>query len=307
MQILQNPTATPECVLVLGMFDGVHRGHQELLRQGRALADEHGLPLYVCTFEPHPIAVLFPERTPPRLTTRDERAVLMASYGVDVLCETTFTRTYAAMQPEDFVRQMVQVYHPQYVVTGFNYTFGDRGRGNAAMLQAMQSACGYQAVTVPAVVLEGDTVSSTRVRKLLTEGSFDQALRLLGHGYTMCGMVAHGKKIGRTMGFPTANIAVASSKVMPAYGVYACTMTVAGDERIHHAVVNVGRHPTLPEGTLTVEAHVLDETLPLYDAQATLDFLSFRRPERVFAGVEELRAQITRDAEDARAFFAARQ
>lgn len=170
MQILFDPVRTDPCVLVLGMFDGVHRGHQALLRQGRLLADAHGLPLMVCTFEPHPIAVLFPERTPPRLTTQDERAMWMAAYGVDALCVTTFTRQFAGMEPAEFVHRMAQIYSPAYVVCGFNYTFGDRGRGTADTLRALQADHGYDTVTVPEVVMEGDTISSTRIRRLLAEG-----------------------------------------------------------------------------------------------------------------------------------------
>lgn len=303
MRMIRNPARTGPCVLVLGMFDGVHRGHQALLMKGRALSSACRLPLNVCTFEPHPLAVLSPDRMPPRLTTQTERAQLMASFGVDTLCVTTFTRALAAQPPEDFVRDMVRIYQPRYVVTGFNFTFGDRGRGNADTLRALQADYGYETVTVAEVVLEGKTVSSTRIRSLLKNGQLAQATALLGHAYTMAGQVVNGKHIGRTIGFPTANLQVSAGKAMPAYGVYTCYLTVDGAS--YPAVVNVGRHPTLPEGNVTVEAHVLDEAdLQLYNRRARLTFMSFRRPEITFASVEALRAQIASDVEDARAYFA---
>ncbi len=305
MRMIRNPRHTPPCVLVLGMFDGVHRGHQALLMRGRERADQLGLPLHVCTFEPHPLAVLRPEMSPSRLTTQTERAQLMASYGVDALCVNDFTRRLASQKPEDFVRDMVRVYQPRVVITGFNFTFGDRGSGNCETLAALQGTYGYESITVPEVVLEGATVSSTRIRGLLAKGDIPMVNRLLGHGYTMAGRVESGKHIGRTMGFPTANIAVNPHKALPTFGVYACYLMVEGVS--YPAVVNVGRHPTLPEGNVTVEAYVLDSLLELYGKYVRLTFMDFLRPERVFADKEELRKQIARDVGQAREFFAAKR
>ncbi|MDO5144564.1 MAG: bifunctional riboflavin kinase/FAD synthetase [bacterium] len=306
MRMMLNPVRTGPCVLVLGMFDGVHRGHQALLMKGRALSAACRLPLNVCTFEPHPLKVLCPAMTPPRLTTQTERAQLMASFGVDNLCVHTFNHALAAQPPEDFVRDMARIYQPRYVVSGFNFTFGDRGRGNTDTLRALQGEYGYEAVTVSEVVLEGKTVSSTRIRALLRAGELAQATRLLGHAYTMAGRVVNGKHIGRTLGFPTANLQVSEGKAMPAYGVYTCYLTVKGDS--FPAVVNVGRHPTLPEGAVTVEAHVLSGgDFPLYGERVRLTFMSFRRAETTFDSVDALRAQIARDVADAKAYFASVQ
>ena len=171
------------------------------------------------------------------------------------------------------------------------------------MLRAWGETHGCETVVVPAVEMEGDTVSSTRIRGLLKDGEIETATRLMGHWYSLSGRVENGKQQGRTMGFPTANVAIPARKALPAFGVYACWLTTA--DSVYPAVVNVGRHPTLPEGAVTVEAHVLDETLMLYGEKVRLDFLHFQRPERRFDSKEELQAQITRDAEDARAFFAA--
>lgn len=298
MRMLQNPDSLPSCVLVLGMFDGVHRGHQALLMAGGELAEATGLPLNVCTFEPHPLQVLRPESAPPLLTTLTERAQLMAGFGVDHLCILPFTVQTAAQAPEDFMAMLARVYHPQHVVCGFNYSFGYQGKGNAESLRAY----GFSVTVVPEVVLGGETVSSTRIRRLLAQGDIRQATRLLGHSYTLGGRVAEGKRIGRTMGFPTANVTIPQGKALPAFGVYACWLQVG--ERTFPAVVNVGRHPTLPEGGVTVEAYALDECLSLYGQKVRLLFLEHLRPEKCFASVDALQAQIARDAQQARTFFA---
>lgn len=301
MRILRNPSSMQPCVLVLGMFDGVHRGHQALLMAGVALSEATGLPLNVFTFEPHPMQVLRPESAPPLLTTLTERARLMADFGVDSLCILPFDRQTASQDPACFMDYMARVYQPRHVVCGFNFTFGSRGAGSGESLRAYGQEHGFDVTIVPEVILGRETVSSTRIRSLLQQGNIHEATRLLGHSYTLSGRVMNGKRIGRTMGYPTANVDIPKGKALPAFGVYACWMEV--EERIYPAVVNVGRHPTLPEGSVTVEAYALDECLSLYGKKVRLSFLSYLRAEKRFAGVDELKAQITRDAQEAREYF----
>ncbi|MGN0764358.1 MAG: bifunctional riboflavin kinase/FAD synthetase [Aristaeellaceae bacterium] len=301
MHLLRNPTSTKPCVLVLGMFDGVHRGHQRLLMQGVELSEAEHLPLNVCTFEPHPLQVLRPEKAPPLLTTLTERAGVMATFGVDNLCVHTFNRAMADQDPEDYLAELVRTYQPRHIVCGFNFTFGKGGQGDGEMLAAYGQVYGYETHIVPEVMLDGATVSSTRIRALLAQGDIRGANRLLGHAYTLSGRVEDGKHIGRTMGFPTANVRVPAGKALPAYGVYACWLQTA--EATYPAVMNVGRHPTLPEGHVTVEAYVLDACLQLYGKKVRLSLMNFQRPERRFDDVEELKNQIAQDARDCRAYF----
>ncbi len=303
MRIVRDPAQMPPCVLVLGMFDGVHRGHQALLTAGRRLGKTLRLPVTVCAFEPHPLAVLRPDDAPPRLTTLTERARLMAENGVDTLCVTTFTAARAEQEPEAFLDELTRVYRPAAVVCGFNFTFGRGGRGNSELLRVRGKACGFDVSVVPEVTLLDKTVSSTRIRRLLSAGALNEAIALLGHLYTLTGRVAAGKHIGRTMGFPTANVTPPKGKALPAFGVYACRLEAEG--RTYPAVVNVGRHPTLPEGGVTVEAYVLDAQLSLYGKKVRLTFMTYLRPERRFESVEALRTQIARDTRDARRYFRA--
>ena len=304
MKILRDPKRLSPCVLVLGMFDGVHRGHQALLMRGGELAQEMNFPLCVLSFEPHPLRVLAPERAPLLLNTIPEKARIMQSFGVDNLCITTFDRARADQSPEDFMAEMVETYAPVVVVCGFNYTFGKGGKGTGKTLRAYGKSHGFRTVVVPEVIVDGETVSSTRIRRVLSEGDIPTANRLLGTGYTLSGKVESGKQLGRTMGFPTANVHIPRHKALPAFGVYDCWLETA-DGAYHPAVVNVGRHPTLPEGSVTVEAHVLtDEPVDLYDQRVRLSFMRFQRAEIRFESKDELQSQITRDVEEARAYFA---
>ena len=305
MRILRNPEIVKPCVLVLGMFDGVHRGHQKLLMQGVELSEANRLPLVVCTFEPHPLKVLRPEKAPQLLTTMTERAQVMASFGVDCFCINTFTREVADQHYEEYLAELVRVYQPQHIVCGYNFTFGKGGEGNADVLEACGLVYGYETHIVPEVVLEGATVSSTRIRVLLQEGDIHGVNRLLGHAYTLAGKVVDGKHIGRTLGFPTANVDIPKGKALPAYGVYACWLQ--DGERSYPAVVNVGRHPTLPEGNMTVEAYVLDASLQLYGKKVRLSFLHRQRGEERFESVDALKEQIALDVQHAREYFASIQ
>lgn len=301
MHLIRDPKKLNPCVLVLGMFDGVHRGHQALLMKGDELAQEMVYPLAVCTYEPHPLQVLCPDRMPPMLTTLPEKAALMASFGVNGLCVTSFDRKTADQSPEDYMAQLVEIYQPAVIICGFNFTFGKGGKGTGETLREYGKAHGFETVIVPEVVIDGEAVSSTRIRRLLQKGDIATANRLMGHAYTLTGKVEDGKHIGRTLGFPTANVTVPARKALPAWGVYACWLETK--DAVYPAVVNVGSHPTLPEGQVTVEAHVLDESMDLYGEKVRLSFLRFLRPERKFDNVDELKAQIAQDTEACRKYF----
>ena len=302
MRLLRDPGEAGPCVLVLGAFDGIHRGHQVLLMTGGALAEKYGVPLQVCCFDPHPVAVLFPERAPGLLTTLPEKAELMAGFGVDALCVMTFTRAFAGQSPEEYLETVWETFHPRAVVCGFNFTFGDRGRGNEETLRTWGEKNGVEIAVVPEFRLDGETVSSTRVRRLLQKGDIHAATVCLGHSYTLSGPVQGGKHVGHTLGFPTANVSVSARKLLPAYGVYSAWLET--EDAVYPCVLNVGTQPTVPSGKVTVEAFVLSGDVELYGKNVRLSLLNYQRPEQRFGSLEELQRQITADAEEATRFFA---
>ena len=298
---LTPPGQLPPGVVVLGMFDGVHKGHRQLLETAKAFARRDRLPVYVLTFQRHPLQVLRPQIAPPMLTTLTQRARLMAGAGVDALFALPFTHETANESPEDFLAWLTDTFSPRHVVAGFNYSFGKGGRGDGEMLKAFGETQGYQTHIVPSVTYEGESISSSRIRKLIQAGEMALANYLLGSPYALSGRVETGKRVGRTMGFPTANLPLPKDRVIPAYGVYAAWLHVEG--RRYPAVLNVGRHPTLPEGNATIEAHVMGETVNLYGKKVRIEFLNFQRGEKRFDSVEALKAQIARDKEEALAWF----
>ena len=304
MQWIQDPVSEPGCILVLGMFDGVHRGHQALLMRGLELREELHARVAVCTFEPHPLCVFAPERAPKRLSTPEERRQLMESMDVDILCIHTFTKKLAETSPSDFLEYLTAIYQPVALICGYNFTFGHRGQGNGETLRTFCKARGIRCDIIDEVRIAGAAVSSSRIREELCHGDIRMVNRLLGHAYTLEGPVIHGQGIGRTLGCPTANIQVTEDKALPRFGAYVATLEHAG--KIWKAMVNIGSHPTLPGNGLRIEAHVLNASLDLYDQHVVVSLMDFMRPEKQFDSLEALKAQLEQDKQNALAWFASR-
>ena len=302
MQIVRGlPSVPPErrpSAVALGVFDGVHLGHRAILGAAVAHARATGAPALACTFEPNPLEVLQPDRAPLPITTLDERLTLIAACGVDGTIVLTFTRELAAVEPEAFVKDvLVDRLAARQVVVGFNHRFGRAARGDAALLRELGARMGFNVDVVAPLTVDGVPVSSTAIRTALGRGDVDAAARMLGRPYTLPGTVVAGAGRGRTLGFPTANVAP-GRPVLVAPGVYACTFEVGGQAR--RAVVNVGVRPTFGEATLAVEAYLLDFSGDLYGQTVRLTFVSRVREERRFPSVDALRAQIADDVETAR-------
>jgi riboflavin kinase/FMN adenylyltransferase len=302
MRILRGLESVPPdvqpSVVALGIFDGVHLGHRAILGTALTLARAAGLEAVACTFDPHPMEVLQPDRAPRPITTLEERLALIGETGVDAVVVLAFTRELAAIEPEAFVKDvLLERLRAREIVVGYNHRFGRGARGDARLLEDLAGRSGFRAHVVPPTTVDGAAVSSSEIRAALQRGDVTVAARGLGRPYSITGTVESGAGRGRTLGFPTANI-VSSRPLLVTRGVYWGRVHVDG--RQHSAVVNVGVRPTFGETTLAVEAHLLDFTGDLYGRQVRLEFLDRLRDEMRFPSVEDLRAQVFRDIAAAR-------
>ena len=291
-----------ETVVAFGMFDGVHEGHARLMRTANELAALHDLTSVVYTFSSHPMATFAPDRVPPQLETRSEKVRTIAQLGVDVAVLRPFDRAYAALSPEEFVRSFAEALHPRHVVIGFNYSFGCKGAGKAEDMIRLGKAFGFETHVVPEVQIGGLPVSSTRIRAAVGEGDMEEAEKLLGRPYALCGVVEHGKQLGRRLDFPTANLRWDRSKALPPKGVYAALAFVRGTW--YMAAVNIGEHPTAPGGRMTVEANLIGyEGGEFYGCHMRLLLCRRLRAEKKFDSLEALREEVMRNRMQTVAYF----
>lgn len=291
-----------ETVVAFGMFDGVHEGHAKLMRTANELAALHGLTSVVYTFSSHPMATFAPESVPPQLYTRSEKIQAIARMGIDVAVLRPFDRAYAAQSPEAFVRSFCEALHPRFVVIGFNYSFGCKGAGKAQDMIRLGKTFGFETRVVDEVQLDGEPVSSTRTRAAIAAGDMELAARLLGRPYSLSGVVQHGKQLGRKLDFPTANLAFPVGKAIPPSGVYAAMACVRG--RWYKAAVNIGTHPTVPDGAPTIEANLLDaQEGDFYGCHMRLCLCLRLRGERKFESLQALREEVMRNREQVRDYF----
>jgi riboflavin kinase/FMN adenylyltransferase len=286
--------------ITIGVFDGVHRGHQELVHQLRTTADERGLVPTVLTFEPHPLAVVASDKAPERLMTTAYRLRLLGESGAAAAAALLFDRALAALTPDEFVRDvLVGLLDTRAVVASAAFRFGAGARGDIAALRRIGGEFGIDVIEVPPLLHDGRRVSSTRVRAALRDGDAAGAATLLGRPHRVEGIVERGLARGRTLGFPTANLG-RIGVMLPAEGIYAAWARWDGELR--PAAVHVGRRLTF-EGASTVEAHLLDAQVELYDRPLALDFAARLRDDVRFAGPDELAAQIALDVAQVRALL----
>jgi len=287
------PPDSPPSVVALGAFDGIHLAHQKILATARTRARALGLRALACTFDPHPLTVLQPERAPVPITELAENLARIALQGLDTAVVIVFTREFSLLEAEAFVKDvLVGRLKAREVVVGFNHTFGRGARGNARLLAELGPQYGFVAHVIPPLVVDGVAVSSSGIRQALAAGDVARARKFLGHPYTVRGRVLRGKGRGRQLGFPTANLRPERELIVPA-GVYAARAAWEGGRA--GAVVNVGIRPTFGEGEYWVEAYLLDFAGDLYDSVLVLEFEERIRSEQKFPDVEALRAQVASD------------
>lgn len=289
-------------VLALGNFDGLHRGHAKIIDRVRRRAGERGGTPAAMTFDPHPPRVVRPDKAPPLLMTTEQRIEALGRAGMQGVAIVRFTPEMSQWDPETFVRLvLVEWLHVVEVWVGANFLFGHDRAGTFSVLRGLGARYGFRAEKIDPVRYKDFVVSSTRVRRLLSEGRVDEAGALLGHHYFIDGVVVRGKMRGRELGFPTANLET-GNELLPPPGVYATTAAINGVA--HPSVTNVGLRPTFGDvDRVQIETHLLDVSRDLYDARVRLSFVQRLRDERRFPDVDALRAQIEADCRSARRLF----
>lgn len=286
--LLDEPSA-----VAIGKFDGLHRGHRRLLRHVLEQR-ERGLQAVVFTFDPSP-AVLFSGEKLPELTTKREKRKLFEELGIDVLIEFPLNAETAATEPARFIEEILAgQMKTAYIAAGRDISFGRGGKGDAALLQEMAGRFGYLAEVIEKVCLDGVEISSSYVREVIGRGDMEKAERLIGEAYSVSGIVAHGKKLGRKLGMPTVNVLPEPEKLLPPFGVYFSEVAVG--DRIYKGITNIGCKPTVAGDARTgVETYLYDFAQDIYGREITVRLFSFRRPERKFESVEMLKAQMEED------------
>jgi riboflavin kinase/FMN adenylyltransferase len=315
MQVIRDLADFPfltNAVVTSGTFDGVHRGHQRILARLRQVADTVGGPAVVITYWPHPRLVLGPPPTHPELlelqllNTLDERIVRLAEFGVDYLLVMPFTREFAQWTSEQYIQEiLLKAVGAKHLVIGYDHRFGKNREGGFEYLSQHAGRYGFTVEEIPRQDVDAVGVSSTRIRQALRTGDVGTATRYLGYDYPLTGTVVHGQKLGRTIGYPTANLVPTEPlKLVPAQGIYAVWATTAAGTR-HQGMLSIGVRPTIGAGLAqTIEVNLLDFSGDLYDQELTLEFVAWLRGEEKYTGLDALTAQLALDAQATRAALA---
>jgi len=289
--------------LAIGVFDGVHLGHQQIIRQTINDARQHEALALIVTFDKHPNAIVAPDHVPPLIYSRPQKVRAIEAMGADALLEVPFDREFSQQSGESFIRTLARdLGHIQSICVGADFVFGHKRSGNVALLRQLGSELNIQVHGLSAVALDGQVVSSTRIRDAIRSGDFDAASQMLGRSYSIAGTVVTGDRIGTQIGFPTANLDT-PGMLLPPNGVYAGH--ARSEAEVHRAVLNIGTRPTLsqPHPSTRLEVHLLDFAGELYGCELEVTMVCKLRDERKFGSLEELQRQIKLDIVSARGAF----
>lgn len=303
---LENFHPIKDAVVTLGTFDGVHLGHQKILNRIRTIADKIRGETVLITFWPHPRLVLYPQEHNIRLlSTFEEKTNLLKNLGVDHLITIPFTTEFSQLSSEDFIKQiLVEKITTKVLVIGYDHRFGKNREGGLDHLMANKNYYGFELEEIPRKDIDHMGISSTKIRKALEEGKVDIACDFLGRDYELSGIIIKGQQLGRSIGFPTANINILHDyKLIPGDGAYAVSIKLELENTIYQGMLNIGNRPTVSGIARTVEVNLFDFSGDLYDKRLTVYFKVFLRPEKKFASLEELKVQLEKDRIKAKEYF----
>lgn len=290
--------------IALGFFDGVHRGHAELLKKTTEAAKLLGASPAVMTFDVSPDRIVSGEKIG-LITSPEERAEIIRRYfGIEEIIVLNFDDNLMHMNWQDFLLWLVRDFNAVHFVVGYDFKFGYKGEGNARKLAQKCAELGLGCDIVPQVMIDGVRVSSTYIRELLEKGHMEKAREFLGHPHSLTDIVRFGYKLGSKMGTPTINMKFPENVLVPAHGVYATTVQIEDEKATRYAVTNIGVRPTVGgAGDVSVESYILDFDRNIYGRRVRLEFYKMLRPEKKFSSVEELKEQIIKDAQEVRSYF----
>lgn len=306
MKIISNTTdfKIPEkTAIAIGKFDGAHIGHKKIFEK-LMKAKAQGLKTAVFTFDPSPVA-FFTDMNVPELFTKEEKRDYFEKMGIDYLVEYPFNKDTAAVEPRDYIEDyLLNKMNGAYIIAGEDVSYGKKGLGDGKLLIEMSNELDFKVDLIKKVTLDGVEISSTYARDEVKNGNMENATRILGEPYSITGTVMSGKKLGRTLGMPTANMYPSKDKLLPPNGVYFCKIEIVDTKEVYCGVTNIGSRPTVEDGNrISVETFLLGFDGDLYEKKICVSLVHFKRPEMRFSSVEELQKMVLRNIQDAREFF----
>lgn len=279
--------------VALGSFDGIHKGHLVLIDEIIQKAKKNGGKSVVYTFENHPLSVVDKERAPKLLLNNDDKKEILEELGVDVLCLKKFNNDLMKLEPEEFIVNLISEFNVKGIVVGFNYKFGYKNKGDVQFLKELSKKFNFELCVEDPYKIDEEIVSSTKIRNLISCGDIKKANDMLGRCYCLSGIVVGGKRLGRTIGFPTANLKTLDTMLIPKIGVYYTNVKIK--DKIYKGITSVGNNPTVNGKNTTIETYILDFNEDIYDSNIKVYFISRLRDEKKFSGLDELKKQLEMD------------
>lgn len=292
----------PPLALSIGMFDGVHLGHCSIIKKLKQIANEIDTPSALLSFSPHPRLVFNPNEELKLLNTASEKQSLLENLGIDYFFIQNFDESFRNLTGEEFVKKiLINQLNVRYLIIGYDHTFGKNKSGDFHLLKKMSEEYGFQVLQTEAIDMDNQHISSTKIRTALRDGLVKDANRMLGYDYEVSGKVIHGKKIGRTIGFPTANMLWDKQKLLPKEGAYIVSVKI--DHTIYNGMLSIGTNPTVEGNELTMEVHIIDFKDDIYNKEISVIFHDFLHEQIKFESLEALIQQLNKDKELTKAFF----
>lgn len=290
-----NELSKENTYIALGSFDGLHIGHLTLINKAKELANEFNGKSMVFSFKNHPLSFIKPEFAPKLLMNNEEKITLLKELGIDICCLVNFNEEFMKIEPEDFIRLLCEKYKAKGIIVGFNYRFGYKNKGDLNLLKKLETIYGYKVYVLDAFTYKEEVVSSSRIREEISNGDIEEANKMISREYCLTGKVISGKKLGRKLGFPTANLEYDDNYVLPKVGVYYTKVLV--NNEIYKGITSVGYNPTVNGDKLTVETYILDFNKEIYNSNIKVYFIKRIRDEKKFNSLEELVDQLKSDKE----------